>query len=76
MDAPTLLARDGFRWILDDYPGLGPNMIKLERLLHKKTGRPIDLRVATKEDRNKRDTRTGRMEKIKKSLRDNGAEIE
>lgn len=49
-----LLKFDGFRWILEDRDLLGPDMIKIERELQSLTGRPIDLRVQAKGDKNKR----------------------
>lgn len=54
METPELVEVAGFRWVLKDYPGLGPRMIQLERLLHRKTGRPIDLRTQEISDGNKR----------------------
>jgi hypothetical protein len=59
----TILEVHGFRWTLNDEPGLGPRMIVIERKLHELTGRPIDLRIETKDDRNKRMQRTGRSER-------------
>lgn len=43
-----------FRWFLEDRAGLGPEMIRLERLLQELTHHPIDLRVEPKKDQNKR----------------------
>lgn len=54
IEVPNLISTEGFRWILEHYEGLGPRMIQLERLLHRTTGRPIDLRLEAKEDGNKR----------------------
>lgn len=54
-----LIASVGFRWILEykqdqKYPDFGRGMIRLERLLQERTGRPIDLRLESEEDKNKR----------------------
>ncbi len=63
----TLIEVKGFRWTLEytqspNHPDFGNGMIKLERLLQERTGRPIDLRLEAKEDKNKRVERTGRGE--------------
>lgn len=60
---PGLISTDGFRWTLKEYEGLGPHMIKLERLLHASTGRPIDLRLETISDGNKREQMAERRAK-------------
>lgn len=52
--AVKLMRVDRFRWFLEDRPGLGPSMIKLEKLVQRATGHPIDLRVEPKADKNKR----------------------
>lgn len=49
-----LISVNKFRWILEDREGIGPKMIKLERLLQLGTKRPIDLRLQPKADKNKR----------------------
>lgn len=54
-----LIDQKGFRWTLDYVqdqakPDFGSNMIKLEIMLQEKTGRPIDLRVGARPDKNKR----------------------
>lgn len=59
---PAILETNGFRWTLKDEPELGPRLIRIERKLHELTGKPIDLRTETKDDRNKRMQRTGRSE--------------
>lgn len=50
----TLLKIDRFRWTLEERPNIGPEMIKLERLLQEATGKPVDLRLQPKADKNKR----------------------
>lgn len=60
---PTLIAVDRFRWTFEDTPGLGPKMIQLERKLQAMLNRPIDLRLESEKDKNKRVERTGRSEK-------------
>jgi len=50
---------DGFRWVLSyeqnpSYPDFGRSMIGLERNLQLFTKRPIDLRLESKEDKNRR----------------------
>lgn len=55
LEPPTIIATDGFRWTLGTVTDqFSRQMIKLERLLHTKTGRPIDLRLEAAEDRAKR----------------------
>lgn len=56
-----LLHVEGFRWTVSQpTPDFYKHMLKLERKLHELTGRPVDLRVETLEDRNKREKRSGR----------------
>ncbi len=50
----TLSSAVRFRWILHEREGLGPELIKIERRLQELTGKPIDLRLLTKKDKNKR----------------------
>lgn len=50
----NLIKVNKFRWTLEDRDGLGPQMIKLERVLQMETKHPIDLRVEAKRDKNKR----------------------
>jgi len=50
------------RWVLDykqdvNKPDFGQNMIKLERLLQAATKHPIDLRLESESDKNKREQR-------------------
>jgi len=53
--APVKLVRvDRFRWYVFDRDGLGPQMIRIERMLQEVTGRPIDLRLEPMADKNKR----------------------
>ena len=49
-----LVRTDRFRWYVQDRAGLGPEMIRLERELQTRTGRPIDLRLEPTADKNKR----------------------
>lgn len=54
-----IASRRGFRWYLDykqnpDYPDFGIHMIKLEMTIRNKTGRPIELMLQPREDKNKR----------------------
>jgi hypothetical protein len=53
-----LVSMDGLRWNIEieDHT----QILKLERELQRETGRPIDLRLETSVDRNKRKQRTGR----------------
>lgn len=53
-DKVVLAKVDKFRWTLEDRPGIGPQMIKIERLLQEATRHPIDLRLYPKKDENKR----------------------
>lgn len=64
IETPGLVKVDGFRWTLAEYEGLGPSMIKLERILHKTTGRPIDLRLEPLSDGNKRKEMAERRGKV------------
>lgn len=62
-----VVSDDKFRWILSftqdpKFPDFIRNMLKLERLLQDYTNHPIDLRLETESDRNKRVERTGRGE--------------
>lgn len=57
-----ILEIDGFRWTLEyqqskEHPDFVTNMIKLERKLQEKARRPIDLRLAPREDENRRQKR-------------------
>ncbi len=57
-----LIEVNGFRWNLEyeqnpNYLDFAKNMIKLERMLQEKTGRPIDLRLDSEADKNKREKR-------------------
>lgn len=50
---------NGLKWTLEyvqssNHPDFSRNMIKLERMLQEKTGKPIDLRLQPKADKNKR----------------------
>lgn len=54
-----IVAIHGFRWTLDYeqspiHPDFANNMIKLERLIQERTGRPVDLRLEAESDKNKR----------------------
>jgi len=52
---PIVLCKvDRFRWSLEERPGIGPQMIKLERALQHVTKHPIDLRLQPKKDGNRR----------------------
>lgn len=53
-----LLKIEQSRWTLSNVDPV--HMIKLERRLQELTKRPIDLRLESKEDKNKRVERTGR----------------
>ena len=50
----SVIVVSGFRWTLSDRPGLGAQMIKIERRVQQLTGRPIDLRLQPKKDKNRR----------------------
>jgi len=63
-EVPQIVATDGWRWTLAEYPGLGPKMIKLERRLQEMTGRPIDLRLEPLKDKNKRKERNVLSERV------------
>lgn len=60
---PTVeLTRNGIRWNLHfeqdpAFPDLGQNMIRLERYLQLRSKRPVDLRLESETDRNKREKR-------------------
>lgn len=45
---------NGIRWILHERPNIGPEMIKIATRLKEITGKPIDLRLLPKQDKNKR----------------------
>lgn len=61
LERARITDKDGFRWtIAYDNPWFSIQMLKLEKLLHEKTTRPIDLRSETAHDKNRRVERTGR----------------
>lgn len=50
-----IVSAKGLRWHVENpYPDFYKEILKIERLLHKKTGKPIDLRLDEKKDKNKR----------------------
>lgn len=58
---PDLISVDKFRWTLElKDEESAKSLIKLERRLHQIIGRPIDLRLESEVDKNKRKQRTGR----------------
>jgi hypothetical protein len=56
---PRVIEQNGFRWTLTDEL-TGSELLKLERMLQELTGRPIDLRVEPRTDKNRRAERNGR----------------
>lgn len=43
-----------YRWKLHERAGIGPEMIRIEKALRKEFGKPVDLRLEPKKDKNKR----------------------
>lgn len=64
IQVPQIITVEGFRWTLEQYLGLGTQMIKLERILQSKTKRPIDLRLESLSDKNRRKQRNVLSAKI------------
>lgn len=56
---PRVIEQNGFRWTVSDEL-TGSELLNLERTLQELTGRPIDLRVEAKTDKNRRAERNGR----------------
>lgn len=61
-DVKIVEVKNKWRWTLEyvqsaNHPEFSRNMIKIERLLQERLGRPIDLRLESEEDKNKRKQR-------------------
>jgi hypothetical protein len=64
-DAKVIEVKDNDRFVLSyeqdpTKPDFGKNMIKLEKLMRQTMGVVVDLRLETKEDKNRRAGRNGR----------------